>query len=246
MTKAACGGFPQAALLFPGMASQRGRRITRHHRLRSQSTIRIEKSVARTSFVSAPIEIRSTPVEAISRTVSAFTPPDTSSTARPASHTHRLAHHLEAEVVEQHRFRAMRERRVELGERLDLDLHGHARLQREGRVERLADPARRGDVVLLDQDAVVQRQALVRAAADAHRVLLREPQARQRLARVEDARAMAVDQRRRSGAWRWPRPKATAGSSGHCARPSAASAPGPRVRRRWCRRASDRLRDRTS
>jgi hypothetical protein len=41
-------------------------------------------------------------------------------------------------------------------------------------------------VVFLDQHGVVQADAMVGAPPDAHRVLLREPQAWQRLARVDD------------------------------------------------------------
>ena len=56
-----------------------------------------------------------------------------------------------------------------------------------------ADAARRDDVVFLDQDAVVEAEAVIGAAADAHGVLLREPQAGQRLAGVQDPGAGAGD-----------------------------------------------------
>ena len=46
-------------------------------------------------------------------------------------HTHRFTHHVEREVVEQHRLRAMCECRIELCKRLHFDLHRHARLQRK-------------------------------------------------------------------------------------------------------------------
>jgi hypothetical protein len=41
--------------------------------------------------------------------------------------------------------------------------------------------------------SIVEREPLIRSAADAHRILLREPQTRQRLARIEDARTRALD-----------------------------------------------------
>ena len=54
------------------------------------------------------------------------------------------------------------------------------------------DAAGRGDVVFLDQHGVVQADAVVGAAAHAHRVLLRQAQAGQRLAGVHDLRARAA------------------------------------------------------
>ncbi len=71
--------------------------------------------------------------------------------------------------------------------------------------DRGADAADRGDVVLLDEHGVEQADAVILAAAAADGVLLREAQARQCLARIEDARARAGDDldecaRRRCGA----------------------------------------------
>ena len=77
---------------------------------------------------------------------------------------------------------------------LDLDAHG----VRRGRARAAsttsptsveAARARRGDVVVLDQHARRQVEAVVRAAARAHRVALERAQPGRRLARVEDARA---------------------------------------------------------
>ena len=60
--------------------------------------------------------------------------------------------------------------------------------------DRCADAADGRDVVLFDQHGVEQADAVVLAAAAAHGVLLREAQTRQRLARIEDARARAGDE----------------------------------------------------
>ncbi len=87
----------------------------------------------------------------------------------------------------------MCERRFQLLQRFHFDLNRHARIERQRGVHRRADSVRRRDVILLDQDAVVEREPLVVATADAYRVLLREPQAGKRLPRVEYARARALD-----------------------------------------------------
>ena len=162
--------------------------------------------------MSAPIEIRSTPVSAIVRTVSKLTPPDTSSTARPPVILTASRIASKSKLSSRIDSRAVRQRRFQLHERFHFDLDRHARVERERRVHRRADAARRRDVIFLDQDAVVEREPLVRAAAHAHRVLLREPQAGQRLSRVEDARARAFDRIDESGASRSQRPRAIAGS----------------------------------
>jgi hypothetical protein len=58
--------------------------------------------------------------------------------------------------------------------------------------DRAADRSDGGDVVVLDQDAVVERHPMVAPAAAAHRVLLERPPAGRGLARVDDVGAGAA------------------------------------------------------
>src|SRR6266536_1229485 len=110
----------------------------------------------------------------------------------PGRAAHRLGHVGGLHVFEQHDVGARRERLVEPGEvhHLDLDLEEGAR-SGAGPAHRLADAAARRDVVVLDEDAVAEREAVVRPAAGAHGVLLQPPPAGRRLARVEEPRPAA-------------------------------------------------------
>src|SRR6185437_16598388 len=99
----------------------------------------------------------------------------------------------EREIVEQDRLSAVRERRFQLQERLHLDLDRDAGVERIGGIEGGAHTACRGDMVFLDEDAVVERKPLIRPATDAYGIFLSEPQPGQGFARVEDARARARD-----------------------------------------------------
>jgi len=104
------------------------------------------------------------------------------------------AHGVEIEIIEQDQLRTGRQRFVELVQRFHLDLHAHAVAgQPERRFQHRCDAAGRGDVVFLDQDAVVEPDALVLSAARAHRVFFGQAQAGQRLAGVEDGGARAGD-----------------------------------------------------
>ena len=67
---------------------------------------------------------------------------------------------------------------------ISIGISGRARLHRAGPLP--STPPAEPDVVVLDQDAVVQAAAMVRAAAGADGVLLERAQRRRRLARVED------------------------------------------------------------
>ena len=98
------------------------------------------------------------------------------------------------------------QRLVELVERIDLDLDLD---QMPDAGARGADGRRhaagRGDMVVLDQHGVIEAEAVVDAAARAHRVFLQGAQAGHGLARAADARLVALhrlDQRRPS---RWRR-----------------------------------------
>ncbi len=66
-------------------------------------------------------------------------------------------------------------------------------MPRARRGDGVGDTAHGRQMVFLDQDRVVQADAVIDAAAAAHRVFLRETQARQRLAGVEDLRVCAGD-----------------------------------------------------
>ena len=144
---------------------------------------------------------------AIAAAVAAVIPPEASSTARPCGATHRLGQLGDREVVEQDEIGAERQRLLELLERVDLDLDLGDVARRGARpLDRRADAAGEGDVVVLDQDRVVEAEAVVGAAADAHRVLLEGAQARRRLAGAGDARAVRRD-----------RPRQVAGRGGDAA-----------------------------
>ena len=141
--------------------------------------------------VSAPIEMKSTPVAATSRTVSSVTPPDAFGLRAAVDEQHGRVELRQRHVVEQQDVGAGLERGADVVERLalDLDRHAVALCAAHG----LGDAAAEPQVVVLDQDAVVQAEAMVRAAAAAHGELLQRAQARRRLARVEDRRAGAGD-----------------------------------------------------
>ena len=66
---------------------------------------------------------------------------------------------------------------------LDLDLH-QMRGESLGPPHRLGDAAADGDVVVLDQDGVIQTEAVVDPAAAGHGVLLQRAQPRRGLARI--------------------------------------------------------------
>ena len=76
-----------------------------------------------------------------------------------------------------------------------LDLDRQLRLRPPRGLDRGAEAAGEGDVVLLDQDRVVEAHPVVAAAAREHRGLLQLPQPRRGLARVEDRRAAALARR---------------------------------------------------
>ena len=104
---------------------------------------------------------------------------------------HGLAELGQREVVEQCEVGAGGEGLLELGQRLDLDLDRHPGTERARGRHGRADRTGGRDVVLFDEDAVEQADAVVAPAAAAHGVLLREPQPRNGLARVEERAACA-------------------------------------------------------
>ncbi len=111
-------------------------------------------------------------------------------------HLDRGAHVVRAHVVEQRHIRAARVQHLaQLIERIDLDLDLH-QMSGDGlrALEHGRDAARDRDVVVLDQDRVVEAEAMIEAAAAAHRVFLQRAQAGRRLARAADARLGVRDQ----------------------------------------------------
>ena len=120
-----------------------------------------------------------------------MTPPDASSSRAAGGQRDGVAELVRRHVVEQDPVGAGVERLGDLVQRVALDLDGKTGRPRAR--DRLGDRAGDAQVVVLDQDAVVEAEAMVRAAAAADGVLLELAQARRRLAGVEDRRAGAVD-----------------------------------------------------
>ncbi len=98
---------------------------------------------------------------------------------------HRLKQLLHREVVDQQQVDIGFQRGARLLQVFRLGHQRHPGLQGPCAGDGLADAAGRGDVVFLDQDAVVEADAMVDAAAEYHRVLLRIAQAGQGFARVD-------------------------------------------------------------
>ncbi len=84
----------------------------------------------------------------------------------------RGAHRRRVHVVEQEHVGAGAERVGGVVEVVDLDLDRQIGPRLAGRVDRLGDAAGGGDVVLLDQEGVVEADAVVGAAARRDRGLL--------------------------------------------------------------------------
>ena len=163
-------------------------------------------SSAGAEWVSAPTEIRSTPVAAISATLSSVTPPEASNSARPAVMATAFRRSAIVHVVEQHDVGAGLERLRQLVERrhFDLDAQGVRRpLPRQTDCARHAIRATdRCQVVVLDQHAIRQPEAVVVPPTVTHRRLLQRAQPRRRLSGVHDARlrfAHGVDVARGQG-----------------------------------------------
>ena len=76
---------------------------------------------------------------------------------------------------------------------LDLDRHALRSARASAQPRGLPHAAGQRRVVLLDEDRVVEPAAMAHPAAGPHGLLLELAQARRGLARVEDARARALD-----------------------------------------------------
>jgi hypothetical protein len=111
----------------------------------------------------------------------------------PLGELHRFPHHAHGEIVEEDELGAGLQGLAQLPQVFHLDLDGGAGGgELAGLLQGPVDAAGGQDVVFLDQDAVVEADALVLAAADLDRVLLGQAQARQGLAGIEDFRLAAL------------------------------------------------------
>ena len=138
--------------------------------------------------------MRSTPVSAISRCGLRRHAAGGLADRAAADHCDGALEIVERHVVEQHSVDADAERLFELGERIDLDLDLDKMSDiGAGAADRLADRTRDRDVVVLDQNRVVEAEAVIGAAAGAHRIFLDRAQERRRLARADDARFGVAD-----------------------------------------------------
>ena len=155
-------------------------------------------SSAAAEWVRAPEEIRSTPVSAMARTFASVMPPEASVRARPPIMADDARHLRDIHVVEEDDLGAAGQRLLRLLVARDLDLDvqgmGHSGSRRPDHVDDIeAAVAGGGDVVVLDQDAVAEVEAVVVAAAEAYGVALESAEAGRRLARVDDAHRQAGD-----------------------------------------------------
>src|SRR5690606_37677721 len=106
----------------------------------------------------------------------------------------RLAQLVGAEVVEHDHVGTVLQRLPKLVEVVDLHLDLHQVTgEGAGAPQGLADRAAGGDVVVLDEDRVVETEAVVHSAAATHGVLLEVAQAGRGLASVDDLRAGSGD-----------------------------------------------------
>ncbi len=154
-------------------------------------------STAVDDCVSAPTEMKSTPVSAYARTFSRLMPPAHSSGIRRRwrrTNLDRLAHMLDADMVEQDRLRAMVQRLLQFLQRPHFNFDrlpaapvADRALQRRNRA------SSQRNVIALDQHAVGEIQPVILPAAAAHRVLVNHAQPRRRLARIENSHVRALD-----------------------------------------------------
>ena len=127
---------------------------------------------------------------------------------------------------------------------VDLDRDpGHVTGEFAGAPDRLGDASAYGHVVVLDQDGIVQPEAVRRAAAGGYRGQFQRAQARRGLARVRNARAGAGDRIDVGARERGDAAQASEENSARCVRRSGWIAPG-RKASRCDRRAKARRRHR--
>ena len=100
--------------------------------------------------------------------------------ARPATSGDGLAELRRRHVVEEHGVGPLCHRLGKLIEIVDLDLDpDEVAGMSPGAPDRLADAAGDGDMVVLDEDGIVETEAVVRTATAAHRVFLERREGRE-------------------------------------------------------------------
>ena len=170
----------------------RGRR-TEHRQVHGSGSSKSERSSAGALCVRAPIEMKSTPGARDLPQPRERHPAARLELGASGDVRDRLAQLTVVHVVEQDPRRPRRERLVDLGKGPALDLDEHAGRVLASATDGGPDTAGERRVVLLDEDGVEQADAVVRAPAGGDRRLLERPQARRRLARVEDPRTGPFD-----------------------------------------------------
>ena len=151
-----------------------------------------ETSSERAEWVSAPTEMRSTPVSRDRAHVVEGDAARGLERHAPGDQGDGLPQERRRHVVEQDPVGARRECLGDLVERVALDLDRQARAGGAQPLDGVADAGAQAQVVVLDEDPVVQSEAMVRRASAGHGALLERAQARRRLARVQDRRAGAL------------------------------------------------------
>lgn len=108
----------------------------------------------------------------------------------PPRHGHRFAHLTGAHIIKKHPVYTCFQRLAKLVQvaHLDLDLGANA----PRRFHRLADTARRGHVILLDEHGVPQAHAVIGAAAGGHRHFFEFSPAGRGLPRIQNLHAGAI------------------------------------------------------
>ena len=98
---------------------------------------------------------------------------------------HRFGEHFGGHIIEQDRIDSGIDGLAQLGQSIDLafDLDQMADMAPR-RSYRLFHPAGDGDMIVLDENRVVEAEAVIETAAAAHRVFFLDPQAGRRLARA--------------------------------------------------------------
>src|SRR5690242_19312132 len=107
---------------------------------------------------------------------------------------HGLAHVFDGHVIEQNGFGIVLQGFVQFSQAANLYFD---RLFTStigmGAVQRFADAAGQGDVIVLDEDTVGEIEAVIQSASAAHGIFVEHPQTRDSLAGIQDARLGAGD-----------------------------------------------------
>ena len=145
-------------------------------------------SAAGAECVSAPTETSSAPiVDELRGHARCVMLPESSTRARPPIRCIASAHRRIVEVVEHDDVGPGLERGFDVRETLRLDFNGTPRRRRARARDRFGHTPGESNVIVLDENAVVEPGAMIRAAAAAHGVLRQRAEPGRRLSRIEDA-----------------------------------------------------------